>query len=280
MHHVGRLTETAAVTDPYGSHCSGLTRRAIVDRAAGSSHQEIHVAELDPGGRIDRHLHAHEEALYVLEGALSLTVGDAEEELGADDFLFVDAAVAHAVSNGSDTPARWLEVAAPQSGAGLDEPAFVDGSVAGAAGGAHHRGHFDVGQLPEPSGAIGLAGFGEANVGGAALKMLVEGAIGATQLNLFVVQYQPGGFIREHDHPFEEAFFFVSGEIEAVLDGETHALAAGDYCWSSSGSMHAFTNRTDAPVRWLETQVPQPPGRYQARFVQEWERTLRGEPSP
>jgi hypothetical protein len=26
-------------------------------------------------------------------------------------------------------------------------------------------------------------------------------------------------------------------------------------------------------VRWLETQVPQPPSRYQARFRNEWERT-------
>ena len=132
------------------------------------------------------------------------------------------------------------------------------------------------GQLPAPSGAIGLEGFGEANVGGAALKMLVERDNGATQFNLFVVQYQPGGFIKEHDHPFEEAFFFVSGEIEAVLDGETHTLQAGDYCWSSAGSMHAFTNRSDAPVRWLETQVPQPPSRYQARFRNEWERTTGG----
>jgi quercetin dioxygenase-like cupin family protein len=273
---MGRLTETSAVADPYGSHCSGLTRRALVDRAAGSAHQEIHVAELGPGGSVDRHLHAYEEGLYVLEGALSLGVAGADEELAADDFVFVDAGVPHALRNASQAPARWLKLSAPQSGAGLDDPAFVGESGEGESDGTYRRGHFDVSQLPEPSGAIGLAGFGEANVGGAALKMLIEGATGATQFNLFVVQYQPGGFIKEHDHPFEEAFFFVSGQIEAVLDGQTYALQAGDYCWSSSGSMHAFTNRSDAPVRWLETQVPQPPSRYQARFVQEWERTLGG----
>ena len=41
--------------------------------------------------------------------------------------------------------------------------------------------------------------------------------------------------------------------------------------------MHALTNRADQTVRWLETQVPQPPSRYQARFVAEWERFLAPE---
>jgi hypothetical protein len=56
-----------------------------------------------------------------------------------------------------------------------------------------------------------------------------------------------------------------------VLDGTTYNLRAGDYCWSGAASMHAFTNRSDAPVRWIETQVPQPPSRLQARFRGDWE---------
>ena len=39
-------------------------------------------------------------------------------------------------------------------------------------------------------------------------------------------------------------------------------------------STHALVNRTDSPVRWLETQAPQPPSRYQARFVADWERLI------
>ena len=89
-----------------------------------------------------------------------------------------------------------------------------------------------------------------------------------------LLQYAPGGFIVKHDHAFEESFFFLAGEIEAELDGEAYTLRAGDYCWSGVGGMHALTNRTDQPVRWLETQAPQPPSRYQARFVADWERFL------
>ena len=80
MHHLGRLAETAAVTDPYGTHSQGLSRRAIVDRAAGSVHQEIHVVELGAGGGIDRHLHAYEKAVYVLEGFGEANVGGARSE--------------------------------------------------------------------------------------------------------------------------------------------------------------------------------------------------------
>jgi mannose-6-phosphate isomerase-like protein (cupin superfamily) len=85
------------------------------------------------------------------------------------------------------------------------------------------------------------------------------------------------GFITEHDHAFEEGFYFLTGEIEAQLEGETLMLGAGDYCWSGVGSMHALTNRATGTVRWLETQVPQPPSRYQARFVADWQRFLTPE---
>jgi quercetin dioxygenase-like cupin family protein len=105
-------------------------------------------------------------------------------------------------------------------------------------------------------------------------EVIVGPTTGASQLNLMVVKYGPGGFIAEHDHAFEEGFYFLEGEIEAELDGEAHTLQAGDYCWSAVGSSHALTNRSGASVRWLETQVPQPPSRYQARFFGDWHRFL------
>jgi quercetin dioxygenase-like cupin family protein len=121
---------------------------------------------------------------------------------------------------------------------------------------------------------LGLAGFGAANVGGGALRILLGPDTGASQLILMVVQYAPGGFITEHDHAFEEAFVVVEGELEATLDGEAHTVRAGDWFWSGVGSMHALRNVSDAPARWIETQVPQPPSRYQARFVADWRRFL------
>jgi quercetin dioxygenase-like cupin family protein len=278
MHHVGTLAETPSRPGVYAGHADGYARFPIVDRAAGSVHQVVAVAELGPGGSLALHAHAYEEAIYVLDGSLVLTVAGRDESLAADDFAFLQAGVAHSLANQSDETVRWYELGAPQASEGFEDTVFLtEAPPAGTkADVPFHRGHFDAVELPPPSDTLGLAGFGAANVGGASLKMLIDHEFGASQFNLFLVEYVPGGLIKEHDHPFEESFFFVSGEIEAVLDGTAYDLQAGDYCWSGAASMHAFTNRSDAPVRWIETQAPQPPSRHQARFRGGWERSVMG----
>src|SRR5471032_3127693 len=86
MHQLGRLSETPADAGRYAGHSTGHARRALIDRAAGSPHQEVVVAELEPGGSVDLHVHAFEEAFYVLEGRLTFEAAGATEELGPDDF--------------------------------------------------------------------------------------------------------------------------------------------------------------------------------------------------
>lgn len=278
MHHVGKLASTAPLGDGvYRGRSERCARFPIVGRESGALHQAVEIVELGRGGHVARHAHAFEEAIYVLDGSLTLSLAGSVEELVADDTCFIEKGVAHELENPSSETARWLELHAPQPGAqGLEDTVFPDDDLAGEAPVLpYSRGRFDERELPPPSSALGLAGFGEANVGGASLEMLIDREFGASQFNLFVVQYGPGGFIKEHDHPFEEAFLFLSGEIEARLDGVTYTLGGGDYCWSGVGSMHALTNRGDAPVRWIETQVPQPPARHQARFKADWARATR-----
>jgi quercetin dioxygenase-like cupin family protein len=277
MHVCGRLSDLPAEPGRFSGHSERLVRRVLVDSSCGSPHQEVAVVELGAGGSVDRHLNAFEQVLYVLRGHVTLDVAGTREELGADDYVFIDRGVAHSLRNESGAPAEWFEVSAPQPGARLQDTVFVaGGGPRPDAEPPYRKWHFDESDLPAPSGSIGLAGFGGGNVGGAALKVLVGPETGASQLVLMLLHYAPGGFIVKHDHAFEESFFFLAGEIEAELDGETYTLRAGDYCWSGVGGMHALTNRTDQPVRWLETQAPQPPSRYQARFVGDWERFVGG----
>jgi len=265
VHVVGKLAEASADDGPFAGHATGLTRRALFDCARGTVHHSLVHFELAAGGRIERHMHAFEEALYVLSGSLAVDVAGAREELGPDDYLWIELGVPHAIEGG---PATWLEVSAPNPGARFEDTVFTDGRGA-APELPYRRGHFDLADLPEPSEAI-LAGAG-ANVGGASVRLLVDPELGASQLILMALQYVPGGGIKEHDHAFEEGFFFVAGEIEAVLDGETHTLGPGDYFWSGVGGTHELANRSDAPVRWLETQAPQPPSRHQFRYLGDWQ---------
>jgi quercetin dioxygenase-like cupin family protein len=106
---------------------------------------------------------------------------------------------------------------------------------------------------------------------GIAVKMLVDQRLDAQLSTMFMVEYQPGGVAHPHDHPIEESYYMLEGEIEAVADGTTHILTRGDLFWTGVGCVHAFYNRTSRPVRWLETQSPQPPARHSYRFSRDWE---------
>ena len=106
---------------------------------------------------------------------------------------------------------------------------------------------------------------------GIAVKMLVDQRLDAQLSTMFMVEYQPGGAAHPHDHPIEESYYLLDGEIEAVADGKTYVLGRGDLFWTGVGCVHAFYNRTNRTVRWLETQSPQPPARHSYRFSRDWE---------
>jgi len=106
---------------------------------------------------------------------------------------------------------------------------------------------------------------------GIAVKMLVDQRLDAQLSTMFMVEYQPGGVAHPHDHPLEESYYMLDGEIEAVADGKTYVLRRGDLFWTAVGCVHAFYNRSSGTVRWLETQSPQPPARHSYRFNRDWE---------
>jgi mannose-6-phosphate isomerase-like protein (cupin superfamily) len=85
-----------------------------------------------------------------------------------------------------------------------------------------------------------------------------------------MVQYVPGGFAGAHDHPLEEAYLILEGEVEAGFDGVKYEMGAGDVAWAGVGCVHEFRNIGAGPVRWLETQAPQPPPRHSYRFRRDW----------
>ena len=107
---------------------------------------------------------------------------------------------------------------------------------------------------------------------GITVKMLVDQRLGAVLHTMFMVQYEPGGVAQPHDHPLEETYYILEGEVEAVAGDETMILRPGDVLWTGVGCIHAFYNRSkDGRVRWLETQAPQPPSNYSYRFNRDWD---------
>ena len=91
---------------------------------------------------------------------------------------------------------------------------------------------------------------------GIAVKMLVDQRLDAQLHTMFMVDYQPEACANPHDHPFEESYYILEGEVDVVADGDRYTLRPGDAFWTGTGCVHAFYETQGRPVRWLETSAP------------------------
>jgi quercetin dioxygenase-like cupin family protein len=296
VHHVGRLDWSFTDSPlPDGPTSSGLSRQRIVGPEQGAIHTDIAVGALRPRGWLAPHLHSYEEALYVLEGDLLLQHGDTVHRLAAGDYALMPVGLRHALANASASEVRWLSLNSPQKhdpASGRQDTFWEPAQdVAGMAAAARRPpfgdptlrwvGHY-LGTPPQlealavrdPARGRAPAGMDTAVLAysGISVKMLVDRTFGADLVTMFTVDYEPGGAAQAHDHPFEEAYIFLEGEIEGELDGEHVRLRAGDVVFAGVGSVHGFYNTGQGRVRWIETQAPQPPARHAYRWLASWER--------
>ena len=296
MHYVGHVDWSFAERPlPPGATASGLSRLRIVGPEQGAIHTELAVGALEPGGWLAPHVHSFEEALYVLDGELLLELDQRVHYLVRGDYAVMPVGLRHTLANAGDQPIRWLSLNSPQRldpDAGrkdtfFEAPPDLEGLASAASrppfGDPTLRlvGHY-AGTPPQSEAlAIKDEARGRAPAGmdtallaysGISVRMLVDRTFGADLVTMFTVDYELGGAAQAHDHPFEEAYYFLAGEIEAELDGQHYTLRAGDIVFAGVGSVHGFYNVGTERVRWIETQAPQPPARHSYRWVPSWER--------
>jgi quercetin dioxygenase-like cupin family protein len=292
MYHVRRADEII-LEEPaaYAPHSSGHRRAVVVGPAIGAVHTGITRCALDAGGSVGAHLHSYEKSFYVVAGAPRLTIDGRTWQLRPDDCGLVPLGVEHAWGAGEE-PCRWIEVSAPAPRP-PDHPS-PDTFFTGAAAPGGPAETLDIrdprtrtffrlepGQMELDNLRIGApvdaptvsASMATALLAysGIALKMLVDGRLGAVLHQMFMVEYEPGGAAQLHDHPLEESYTIVSGEVEAEADGERFTLYAGDVFWTGVGCVHGFWNTSGGRVRFLETQSPQLPSNYSYRFNRDWD---------
>lgn len=289
MHHVVHAAEIK-FTPVYPEHCFGFRRFGAVDRSVGATHTSFNLCELDAGGRLDAHVQSFEELFYVEEGEPILVLDGRAYPLLPGACGVVPIGTPHAWIGPKEGVAKWAEMLTPiPRGAGEPEDIFFLGPPK-----IHASEPLDIRdprslhifrmsndditldklkvgariEAPTVSSSMATALLAYSGI---AVKMLVDQRLGAALATMFMVEYQPGGVAHLHDHPLEEAYYFLEGEVEAVADGKTYRLKPGDVLWTAVGSIHAFYNRTQGTVRWLETQSPQPPARHSYRFNRDWE---------
>ena len=272
------------VPGPFADHSAGFRRWSVVDEAA-AVHTGFGVCTLEVGGRLDAHVHAFEESVFVLEGRLHLDTAEGSVVLGAGDYGLVPVGLAHAARNPGPGPARWADMCAPQPRARHGDDTFFMPPLAAAdpvpvdvrdprtrSFGHIEPANMDPGRQTQDRLAVSASMRTALLVySGISVKMMVDTDLGAQLQTMFMVRYEPGGVAGTHDHPLEETYMVLEGEVDASFDGDVHRLAAGDVAWAGVGCVHGFSNPADRPVRWLETQAPQPPARHSYRFTRDWD---------
>jgi quercetin dioxygenase-like cupin family protein len=290
-YHVKRAAEVELSEAPgLESHSSGLQRAALVGRHVGSVHTGLALVRLRDHGHVDMHLHSTEQSFYVLAGNPSLTIEGRTYALAPNECGLLPVGVPHGWRNESGADAEWLEVNTPAPRlAGPPDTFWTREPLPGGAGSPpdvrdpRTRTFFrlDAGQMDVDHLKIGAAvdaptvsasmATALLAYSGVAVKMLVDSRLGAVLHSMFMVEYQPGGAALPHDHPLEETYYVLDGEVDASADGDEFTLGPGDVFWTGVGCIHAFYNRSGARVRFLETQSPQLPSNYSYRFNRDWD---------
>ena len=268
---------------PLAPGSDGLARWPVVDESSAAVHTGFGLVRLEAGGEAPAHVHSFEESVHVLDGEVVLETPDAAVLLRAGDYGLVPVGVAHAWRNESGAAARWADMLAPQPRTRFAADTFRVPDLPGRdpvpvdvrdprnrCYGTIRPEHMDLARQSQQLLAVSASMRTALLVySGITVKMMVDTDLGAVLSTMFMVQYAPDGAAGTHDHPFEETYLILDGEVDAELDGEPHRLRAGDVAWAGAGCVHGF-RATGQPVRWLETQAPQPPSRHSYRFTRDW----------
>jgi quercetin dioxygenase-like cupin family protein len=59
-----------------------------------------------------------------------------------------------------------------------------------------------------------------------------------------------------HDHPWDEAYYVVAGEVRFQLDGREQLFTAGDFIYAPGGTVHGFQGASEQPARVIIFDAP------------------------
>ena len=108
------MTRPVVVTEPGQGHRVGNVE--FLARTVDTPFFNLGIVVLRPGQGVSSHVHeVEDDSFLVLEGTLSLVVGDDDRQVRADagTFVLVPAGTPHAIANDGTDDVRLLNVHAP-----------------------------------------------------------------------------------------------------------------------------------------------------------------------
>ena len=272
-HRFGNVKDLQYAVPPGLESATGFGRAILVGAGDGSVHTQLALNELEPGGLLPAHQSSYETASFVLEGDAIVQIDGHSARLSPGGYAVAGVGADHGWRNAGSGTLRWLDMSAPLPLPGdapdvrLSDRPVPDDAAPLTPGDPNPGpfGHFDRTTMPNPGAIPGIP---------IAYRGLVNESLGAEMLRTFIIELPPGTEVVLHDHPLEESYFLLEGECEITLADGRRPFRAGDFGWAGVNSPHAFHNTSPNPVRWLETQAPQPARRHSIRHLDSWRDAL------
>jgi quercetin dioxygenase-like cupin family protein len=203
------------------------------------------------------HHHEFDEAFYVLDGEITFQVGDGLFAARRGAVAFAPGGVAHTLANLGDAPARYLLLCTPAGfeayfgrlaaeAAGEDPPAWAlaPTPTVTTVGGP-------IGDRGDVAAATPIARAGDQ------FNVVVHGEQNDGRVGLMLNRMAPGAAGPPlHHHAFDEMFYVLDGELAFRVEDEIVTKRSGELVFVPGGVVHAFTNRGDAPARFLIACTP------------------------
>lgn len=203
------------------------------------------------------HVHDFDETFYLLDGELTVQLGETTFPARAGELVFAPRGVPHTLANLGGAPARYLLVCTPAGferylvrtaaeEAGTEPPGWAKGpvpEVTTVGGPLAETAEVRRLELPHATDdTFNVLLHGDTTGGAVAL---VENAM-------------PAGAAGPplHRHGFDEAFYLVDGALRCRLGDDLVDVGAGELVFAPRDVPHTFTNHTDRPARFLIVLTP------------------------
>lgn len=92
----------------------------------------------------------------------------------------------------------------------------------------------------------------------ASVKLLIDESVCPAMKNFsfLYICYKPGGYNTPHQHTFEQAYFYLSGEALLDIGGEQHTVGPYDTVVIPPGTVHSQKAVGKEPLILVELSAP------------------------
>lgn len=91
---------------------------------------------------------------------------------------------------------------------------------------------------------------------GTNVRFLLEAAKTDHTFSLMEVELPKDQGPPPHDHPWDEAYYIIDGDVWFLVDTKEQVFSTGDFVYAPGGTVHSFRGAGDKPARVLVFDAP------------------------